>query len=156
MKKKYIVALSAAEREALEKMTTTGRRAAYEITHARILLKADQNQEGGSWGDQEVAKALNVGIATVERVRRRVVESGLEAAVGRKAVAGRSRRLSGELEAHLIALACSNTPSGQGHWTMRLLASKMVELEYVESVSHETVRKTLKKMNCNLGNKNAG
>lgn len=81
----------------------------------------------------------------------------MEAALGRKEQANRKAPcLNGEQEAHLIALACSDTPSGQGHWTMRLLASLMVELEYVESVSHETVRKTLKKMNCNSGNKNVG
>ena len=90
-------------------------------------------------------------------MRRRFVEEGIKSALGRKEQANRKAPcLNGEQEAHLIALACSNPPPGQGRWTMRLLASMMVELEYVVSVSHETVRKTLKKMNYSLGKRNVG
>lgn len=157
MAKKYIVDLSGAERDYLEKLTTIGRHTAQEIIHARILLKASENQEGGAWKDQAIAQALDVGVATVERVRRRFVEEGLEATLKRKLGAGRKeRRLDGKQEAQLIALACSNPPTGRGRWTLRLLATKMVELEYLEALSHETVRQTLKKTNCNLGRKNVG
>lgn len=145
MVKKYIVALSAAERQYLEQFTTTGKRAAYQITHARILLKADLNQEEGSWCDVEIQTALDVAVRTIERVRQRFVEEGLEAALKRRPGAGRKRQMQGEQEAHLIALRCSEPPQGQARWTLRLLAEQMVELNYMESISLETVRKTLKK-----------
>lgn len=155
--KKYLVALNDEEREELRRITKTGKSPAYRVNHARILLKADLNQVDGGWSDRAISQALEVGVSMVERVRRRFVEEGMEFALGRKEqVKRKAPCLNGEQEAHLIALACGDTPSGQGRWTMRLLASMMVELEYVESVSHETVRKTLKKMNCDLGNKNVG
>ena len=157
MVKKYIVDLSAEERTQLEKFTTTGRHAADQITRARILLKADCNQPGGSWKDLDIAAALDVGVTTVERVRRRFVELGLKAALERQPGGGRKQRcLDGELEAHLVALVCSDAPNGRARWTLRLLADQMVQLGYVESVSHETVRRTLKKTNSSRGNKTAG
>lgn len=157
MVKKYIVGLSAEERAYLEQFTTTGRRAADRITRARILLKADGNQSNGSGSDQAIATALDVGVRTVERVRRRCVELGLEASLVRQAGGGRKHRcLTGEQEAHLMALVCSEAPTGQARWTLRLLANQMVQLGYVEGVSHETIRQTLKKMNYSLGNKSAG
>ena len=156
MTKKYIVDLSVDERGYLEEFTTTGRHAAYQITRARVLLKADRNQLGGSWCDVEISAALDVGIATVERVRRRFVEIGLEAALQRQPGGGRKRKLDGEQEAHLIALRCSDAPNGQARWTLRLLADQMVELGHVESISDETVRQTLKKTSCNLGSRRAG
>lgn len=147
-KKKYIVALTAEERAALEKLTQTGKAPAYKMNHARVLLKADVNQTGGGWIDAKISEALDLSVATIERVRQRFVEEGLERALGRKVQQRRkSRRLDGEQEAHLVALACSEAPSGHGHWSLRLLAERMVELGYVESVSHETVRQTLKKTN---------
>ncbi|PZV07925.1 MAG: IS630 family transposase, partial [Leptolyngbya sp.] len=121
MTKKYIVDLTLEEREYLEEFTTTGRHAAYQITRARILLKADRNQPGGSWCDAEIKAALDVGIATVERVRRCFVEVGLEASLKRQSGGGRKRKLDGEQEAHLIALRCSDAPPGQARWTLRLL-----------------------------------
>lgn len=157
MAKKYIVDLSAEERDYLEKFTTTGRRGAEQIRRARILLKADRNQPNGSWLDQDIAKALDVGIATVERMRRRFVEMGLEASLVRRPGGGRKqRKLNGAQEAHLIALNCSEPPAGRARWTLRLLADKMVHLGYVDELSHETVRQTLKKTNCNLGGKTVG
>jgi len=156
MMKKYIVALTPEERKYLEEFTTTGRHAAYQITRARILLKADQNQAGGSWCDTEITAALDVGVATVERVRRCVVEVGLEASLKRQPGGGRKRKLDGDQEAHLIALRCSDAPQGQARWTLRLLADQMVSLGQVESISDETVRQVLKKTPCNLGNKSAG
>ncbi len=156
MTKKYIVDLTSEEREYLEAFTTTGRHAAYQITRARILLKADQNQPGGSWCDAEIKTALDVGIATVERVRRCFVEVGLEASLKRRSGGGRKRKLDGDQEAHLIALRCSDAPQGQARWTLRLLADQMVALGQVESISDETVRQVLKKTNYNPGNKSAG
>jgi len=156
MTKKYIVDLSVDKRGYLEEFTTTGRHAADQITRARILLKADRNQLGGSGCDVEISAALDVGIATVERVRRRFVEIGLEAALQRQPGGGRKRKLDGEQEAHLIALRCSDAPNGQARWTLRLLADQMVELGHVESISDETVRQTLKKTSCNLGSRRAG
>ncbi len=156
MVKKYIVSLSEAERQELEQMVTTGKRAAYTINHARILLKADRNQANGSWSDQEIKDAFGMSIRTIERVRQRFVEEGLEAALKCRPGGGRKRKLDGEVEAHLIALRCSEVPKGKGRWTLRLLADQMVELNYVEQLSHESVRQALKKTNCNPGDKSAG
>lgn len=157
MVKKYIVDLSAEERTELEQFTTTGRRAADQITRARILLKADCNQPGGSWLDEEIASALDVSVTSVERLRRRFVELGLPACLKRQPGGGRKQRcLNGEQEAHLVALVCSAAPTGRARWSVRLLADEMVRLGYVESVSHETVRQALKKTNFNPGSKTAG
>jgi transposase len=156
-KKKYIVSLTAEEREELEQLSTTGKVAAYKMNHARILLKADTNQEGGGWIDEAISQALDISVATIERVRQRFVETNLESALSRQEQQQRKpRRLDGEQEAHLIAITCSETPEGRAHWSLRLLAERMVELEYVESVSHETVRQTLKKTTSSPGCENAG
>jgi transposase len=143
--KKYIVELTAAQREELMHMISTGRAAARELTHARILLKADQGPEEPGWSDSQIAQALDSSVATVARVRNRCAERGVqEAILPAKASAMRKRRLDGSQEAYLIALACSAPPEGWGRWTVRLLAEKLVELGYVEAISHETVRKTLR------------
>lgn len=156
-KKKYIVALNPEERENLESLTTTGKAPAYKLNHARILLKADVNQDSGGWRDQDISTALDISDSTIERVRQRFVEQGLEAALSRQTpIRTKPRLLDGEQEAHLIALACVETPAGQGRWTVRLLATRMVELGYVERISHETVRQTLKKTNSSLGCENVG
>lgn len=147
-KKKYIVALSAEERETLESLTTTGKTSAYKLNHARILLMADINQQGGGWRDHDISDALNISISTIERIRQRFVEQSLEAALSRQLPSRtKPRLLDGEQEAHLVALACAQPPEGQGKWSLRLLADQLVELGYVESISHETVRQTLKKTN---------
>ncbi|MEP1079642.1 helix-turn-helix domain-containing protein, partial [Leptolyngbya sp. PL-A3] len=144
-KKKYIVALTEQERETLEKLTTTGKTSAYKMNHARILLKADINQGEGGWTDEAISDALDISIATIERVRQRFVETSLEAALTRQVQHQRkARRLDGEQEARLIAMTCGEVPDGRARWSLRLLAEKMVELEYVESISHETIRQTLK------------
>ena len=145
-KKKYIVALTSEEREYLEQLVKKGKTAAYKMNHARILLKADINQKGGGWQDQDICQALDISLSTISRVRKRLVEEGLESALARKPQQNRRpKSLDGEKEAYLIALACSEAPAGQARWTLRLLADKMVELGYVEKVSHETIRQTLKK-----------
>jgi transposase len=156
MAKKYIVSLTAEERQSLEVIVSTGKRAATTITHARILLKADSEQASGSWRDQDIKAALDISIRTIERVRRRFVEEGLEAALKPRPGRGRKRKLDGEAEAHLVALRCSAPPEGRGRWTLRLLAEQMVELDYLDELSHESVRQALKKTSCSLGGKTAG
>lgn len=147
-KKKYIVALTNFEREDLEQLTKKGKIAAYKMNHARILLLADINQKGGGWSDLQISESLNVGHATIERVRQRFVESGIESALTRKKQQNRRAKIiDGEKEAYLIAIACSETPTGQAKWTLQMLADKMIELQYVEKISRETIRKTLKKTN---------
>ena len=154
-RKKYIVTLTDTERQHLANLTQTGKTATYINTHARILLKADTSQPDGSWSDAEISAALDVGTATVERLRQQFVEEGLEACLKRKTRVYRSL-LDGNQEAHLVAIACSSPPVGQSRWTLRLLSHRLVELGHVESVSHETIRQTLKKMNLSLGAKTAG
>ena len=147
--KKYRVTLTADERHHLTTLIAAGKAAAQKLAHARILLKADAADGGPAWPDDRIAEALEVSRATVERVRQRFVEQGLEAALVRKKQARprRQRALDGRAEAKLIALACSRPPDGRKAWTMRLLADKLVELEVVPSVSDETVRRSLKKAN---------
>jgi transposase len=147
--KKYIVTLIAEERHGLLDLIAAGKAAAQKLAHARILLKADAAEGGPAWRDYRIAEALEVGVATVERVRQRFVERGLEAALVRKKQArpSRERALDGRAEAKLIALACSQPPDGRKAWTMRLLADKLVELEVVPSISDETVRRALKRAN---------
>jgi len=151
MPKKYIVRLSEEERTELEKLISSGNNAARKLTHARILLKADA-ADGSHWTDEQIKKSLDTSISTIERVREAFVEEGLEAALNHKRPRKvKEGKLDGEQEAHLIALACSPSPEGRKRWTLRLLADKMVALEYVDSLSYETVRQTLKKTNLSLG-----
>ena len=147
--KKYIVTLTAEERQALSDLIAAGKAAAQKLAHARILLKADAAEGGPAWPDHRIAEALEVSTATIERVRQRFVEAGLEAALVRKPQARPSRQpaLDGRAEARLIALACSRPPDGRKSWTMQMLADKLVELQVVGSISDETVRRSLKKAN---------
>ena len=146
MVKKYIVRLSPEERAKLEDLVEKGKAAAYKRRHAQILLKADISEDGPGWPDKQISEAFDVSTRMVERMRQRLVEQGLEAALKRaKRNPARSQRLDGEQEAHLIALVCSEPPEGCARWTLRLLAEQMVELHYTDSVSHETVRQVLKK-----------
>ena len=152
MKKKYIVTLTAAERRMLQEMLSRGKAAARKLTHARILLKADAADGGSNWNDGAIAEGLEVGRATVERVRKEFVEEGLEAALERHKPRRQYRRtLDGDGEAHLIALACSRAPEGRKRWTLRLLAERMVVLEHADELSYETVRRVLKKTNSSRG-----
>ena len=143
---KYIVRLTEEERNQLDELIRTGRRAASVLIHARILLKADASAGRSGWDDERIAEAVECGASTVYRVRQAFVEEGLAAALFRKKPTGRQyRKLDGAQEAHLIALACSAPPPGRIHWTLRLLADRLVELEVVDSISPECVRTTLKK-----------
>lgn len=147
MNKKYIVRLSAEERKYLEKFISKGKRAAYKIKHANILLKADA--DGPGWSDEAIGEAFSTHAHTVRNVRQRFVEQGLEAAIERKKQRAPSRKriLDGEKEARLLAIGCSEPPEGHSRWTLHMLADEMVRLEIVENISYETVRRTLKKTN---------
>ena len=152
MVKKYRVALAEEAQPELKGLVSRGRAAAYRQTHARILLLCDENQANGPMKDEEIARALQVGTATVERVRRRCVDEGLEKALGRKVQLNRRpQKLDGHDEAQLIALACSQPPEGRASWTLQLLADRLVECEIVDRISTETVRQTLQKTHSSLG-----
>lgn len=141
MGKKYIVTLADEEREKLRKIISSGTERARKLARARVLLKADAN-----WQDADISEALDLSVRTIERIRRRFVEEGLEAALNRHPPRREyTYKLDGEQEAYLIALACSRPPEGHGHWSLRLLADRMVKLEHVDSISHETVRQVLKR-----------
>ena len=145
--KKYIVRLSQEERETLVKLVRGGKAAARKITRARMLLKADAGAGGPGWTDQRIAETLEVGVRTVENLRRRCVQEGLEAAVSDKPRPDRpwQRKLDGVGEAKLIALSCSGPPPGRTRWTLELLGDALVALKVTDSISYETVRRTLKK-----------
>ena len=147
--KRYLVTLTPEERRDLAKLVSAGRRSARTVTRARVLLKADQAAGGPGWDDARIAEALGCGHRTVERVRQRFVERGLDAALTHKPqeTPSRERKFDGAAEARLIALACSEPPDGRARWTLKLLADKLVELEVFDSVSDETVRRLLKKTN---------
>jgi transposase len=147
MAKKYRVTLTPEERAELQRMVGSGKAAARKLNHARILLKADEGWGGPGLSDEEVAEEVDSGRVTVARVRRRFVEQGLEAALVPKPPARvYARRLDGDGEAHLVALACSSPPSGRKRWTLQLLADRLVALGHAEGgLSYETVRRTLKK-----------
>ena len=139
--KKYIVKLTNEERQDLLALTRAGEISARRMKRAQILLKADEN-----WKDKDIIAALNTSRSTVERIRKRYVEGGLDKALNEDPRPGAKRKLDGRAEAHLIALACSNPPDDSDHWALRLLADELVELGMVESISHEAVRQYLKKM----------
>lgn len=145
--KKYRVTLTAAEREELTVLLSRGKADVRKLKHAQVLLKADAAAGGPAWTDAQIAAAIDVGVATVERLRQRFVAEGLAAALSPYRGGQRmyEHKLDGEKEAHLIALACSAPPEGRGRWSLRLLASRMVELRHCAVLSHETVRRTLKK-----------
>ena len=146
MHKKFIVKLKPQERKELLELVHNGTRPAKALTHARILLKADTAEGQPGWTDEAISKAFDTSLSTVARVRESYMRDGLAATlVWRPRSRERSRRLDGRQEAKLVTLACSQPPAGHEHWTLRLLADRMVELEYVDELSYETVRRTLKK-----------
>ncbi len=146
MAKKYIVRLTEDERTYLESLIHTGKVAAHKRLHAEILLKADISELGEKWLDKQIGEASGITTRTVERIRQRWVQEGLESALNRaSSTRVRERKIDGENEAHLVALMCGNAHEGRSRWTLRLLGQSMVELGYVENISHETIRQTLKK-----------
>jgi len=149
--KKYRVILSEEEREQLTSLTSTGKLKARELKRAMVLLKADESQDHRGWTDEAIAIALDVHVMTVFFIRKRYVEHGLARVLKRAPTGHRAAALDGVGEAHLIALTCSEPPTGHERWTLRLLANRMAELKYVDAISYEAVRKTLKKTNLSLG-----
>jgi transposase len=148
--KKYHVTLTQAERDQLKEIIAKGKQAAAKIRRAHLLLAADESEEGLQMSDEQIKTAYHVSLRTVERLRQRFVEEGFEVALQGKSSGGpQVIKIDGEVEAHLIALRLGPVPEGRSQWTMRLLAEKMVELEYVDSISHESVRQVLKKTNSN-------
>jgi transposase len=151
---RYAVDLTDAERVELREIISKNKAKRSTIINAYVLLKADR---ACGWTNETIASAYEVSTKKVEQLKKRFVEEGLEAALYRKAVTNAHRRkITGDEEAHLIALYCSQAPEGQERWTLRMLAEKMVELDIIASVSHETIRRTLKKTNLNLGKRKHG
>jgi hypothetical protein len=159
MPEKYVVELSAEERDELRGLLRRKKLAAAKRTHAQILLKADQAEGGPAWPDTRIAEAFDIAVRTVGRVRERCVLHGLADALERRSNPRgpqSQRRLDGAGEARLCQLACSPAPEGREHWTLQLLADRLVRLEVVESISRETVRRALKKTNSSLGSRRSG
>ena len=154
----YTVTLTQEERDYLHDLSHNGQRAAKTMLNALILLAVDrgeyQSQEKKS--EKIIAETLNIGLRTINRLKKEFVEEGLEAALVRKPSPPRRVRYDGDAQARLTALACSKAPEGHASWSLRLLADKMVELEYAENISHETVRRLLKKANLSLGKRKNG
>ena len=151
MRKKYIVELTSEERDGLETVINAGRMAAHKRKHAQMLLKADQGIHGPRWSDIKIAEAFDCHRTTVENLRKRFVEHGLDKAMAHgNRGSYRLKKFDGVAEAHLIATACSSAPEGRNRWTVRLLADEMVSLGIVESCGKTTVHNTLKKMNLSL------
>lgn len=158
MTPRYGVTLTKEERNELEALTKKGKIEARRFKYARALLLCDAGPEGPSWKVADVANALGVTSRSIEHLKKRFVEEGLEAALERKPLDKPPREVvfDGAFEARLISLACSEAPEGHQRWTVRLLAEKAVELRFAETVSHMTVQRTLKKMNFSLTEKNTG
>jgi len=148
----YRVTLTTEEREELTALVNKGKGQARRLRRARILLMADEAQENGGWKDADIAKALGAHTRTVERTRENCVDRGIEAALNHtRPKKTRPKVLDGAAEARLAQLACSQAPDGHERWSLQMLADKLIELEVVETISRETVRTTLKKMNLSLG-----
>jgi len=157
MRKKYVVELSPEERGRLHRLIAAGTAPARTLAHARVLLKADQGPGGPGCADAEIVEAVEISQPTVSRIRQRCAERGVEAALNRRAPRREYRRkLDGQQEAHLVALVCGQPPAGQARWSLRLLADKLVELEVVEAVSYQTVRRVLKKTSSSPGRRSSG
>lgn len=152
---RYRVTLTANEREELQTISSKGKHRSQKLLNALILLACDQGEaQTKKSTNEEIARVLNISMRKIDRQKKRFVEEGLEIAInGTKGQRTYKKKADGDLEAHLIALSCSEPPRGFAKWTLRLLADQVVELKYVESVSHETVRQVLKKTNLNLGAK---
>lgn len=156
--KKYIVTLAEDERVTLGALITKGKHKSQEILNALILLGCDEGEfQIKRSTNEEMARVLNISMRKIDRVKKRFVVDGLEIALnGRKGSRIYAKKADGDFEAHLVALSCSEPPEGFARWSLRLLADKVVELDYIDSVSHETVRRILKKTKSSLGNEKDG
>jgi len=156
--KKYKVTLTEEERQELDALSSKGKHAAQTVLNALILLACDEGKFQKERSiNEDIARVLNVSMKTIDRVKKRFVEEGLNMALtGKPSTRVYSRKADGDLEAHLVALSCSEPPKGHLRWTLRLLADKAVELNYVDNISYETVRRTLKKTSLSPGSKSAG
>ena len=149
MNTKYLVELSQEQRQHLEKLTSSGKVSARQMKRAQILLKSDLQ---ANWSYEQIAEAFDISAVTIAKVRRTFMEQGLEVALQRKKPDREYEHiLDGEGEAHLIALACSEPPTGRRHWSLRLLQDRFVKLRHVDSLSYETIRRVLKKTNSSRG-----
>jgi hypothetical protein len=149
MNTKYPVVLNAEQRQHLEKLTSSGNVSARQMKRAQVLLKSDVQT---NWSYEQIMEAFDVSAVTIAAIRKTFVEQGLEVALQRKKPDREYEHvLDGECEAHLIALACSEPPTGRKHWSLRLLQERFVKLGYVDGISYETIRRTLKKTNSNPG-----
>jgi hypothetical protein len=146
---KYKVTLSEEERQNLKSISSKGSHMSQKVLNSLILLSVDANQTKESRSTNEcISKVLNISMKKIDRVKKRFVEDGLEVALlGHPKEREYEKKVDGDLEAHLVAISCSAPPEGFSRWSLRMLADKLVELEYVDSISHETVRRTLKKTN---------
>lgn len=151
------VTLTDTEIKILEGITRKGKRSALIVRNAYILLNADEGVKGKGQKDADIAGLLGITTRTLENIRKKFVLDGFEAALyGKKSERPYTRKIDGDTEAHLVALSCSAPPKGYARWSLRLLADRMVELEYADSISHETVRTVLKKTNLSRGGKRDG
>jgi hypothetical protein len=151
MHKKYPVLLTAEQRQLLRDRLASGRLTLAAATRVRILLKADAAPGGPAWTDEQLSAAFDLSVRSVMRMRQIFVTAGLDAALARRPPGPRLHKIDGAIEAHLIALVCSPPPAGYARWSLRLVSDRLVELVDLESVSYETVRRTLKKTNLSLG-----
>jgi hypothetical protein len=156
--KKYTVTLTQEERASLEKISSKGSHKSQKVINALILLGCDEGEyQRKKSKNEEIARVLNIGMRKIDHIKKRFIEHGLDIALnGMKGSRVYAKKIDGDFEAHLIALSCSDPPEGFARWSLRLLADKVVELEYIDRVSHETIRQVLKKTNSNLGNGKAG
>jgi len=156
--RKYIVTLTEEEREILGALTYRGKHKSQKIINSLILLACDEGEfQKKRSTNKEITRILNISMKKIDRVKKRFVEDGFDVALhGRKGSRIYAKKVDGDLEAHLVALSCSEPPEGFARWSLRLLADKAVELDYIDSISHETIRRVLKKMKLNLGGKRVG
>jgi transposase len=148
----YKVTLTKPEREQLKAIVSKGKHSSLQYRNACILLNCDEGEYGQKVSNEQIAQVLQINTKTVERLKQRFVEHGFEACIDRKPYPAKQRiKIDGDFEAHLIAISCSKAPSGHARWSLRMLADKMVELKYTDSISHEAIRQVLKKTNLNPG-----
>jgi len=156
MGKKYYVTLSEEERERLNELVREGKTQGYRIKHAQILLKLDEIPPNKNWTIEMIGEAYHAGHSSISNIAQRFVHEGLEAALGRREQVNRRRKVDGEVEAHIVAIACSEAPEGRERWTLQLIADELVRLEAVDSISDTTVMNVLKKTNLSLGKRKSG